>query len=111
MEEIDLSSVIKFNLEYENLLIEIEAILKTLDKDEPGFGHYELYFKSSKPDGEELTHYWPSANFPLEQDDLIESLEHALDEEGMIDHILESWSNLEGAKPIPRWAKKTFQKR
>jgi hypothetical protein len=105
-----LNSDIRFSLEHEGLLIEIRAVYKDQDKGEAGYGIYELHFSSSRDSGERLAHYWPAASFPTEQEDLIAALEHALDEEGIIEHILEAWTRLDTAGENPRWAKKTFKR-
>lgn len=105
-----MNSEIRFSLDCEGIHIQIHAVLKAKDPIDPETGIYELNFCSSKGEQDPIFHYWPSAQFPLPQDELMSALEHALDEEGIIDHILASWSGLESATDTPRWAKKSFKK-
>lgn len=66
--------------------------------------HVSLMITSTR-ENEEQIHYLPHLILPVEQEALIEELEVFLDQEGALDHILNSWKSRDKAGLKPAWSK------
>lgn len=96
-----------------NMLIEVNKInfsstsqhflLTQKDKKEMDNGQicfYEIWIHSEY-EGDKMSHYSPGHALTVDKDDLLEEVQHVLNEGGLVDKVLEHWDlSLEEG---PRW--------
>ncbi|EQC44522.1 hypothetical protein M899_2408 [Bacteriovorax sp. BSW11_IV] len=100
-----------------NLVIEVNKIkfsstnqhylLTKKDQNEMNNGEicfYEIII-TSEVDGEKMTHYSPGHALTAHEEDLMEEVEHVLDDSGLLDKVVDHWNLNE--EEGPRWKIKT----